>query len=74
VRDTRLLLSLFETVAVDAAIVDLGAELYRAWHPTHGIGVADPLLAAATLKTGGRIWWLNLKHFPMPGVPVDQPW
>jgi predicted nucleic acid-binding protein len=71
---TLLLLSLFETVPVDAGVVDLGGELYRAWHPSHGIDVADALLAATVMKTGGRIHTLNRKHFPMPDLLVQQAW
>jgi predicted nucleic acid-binding protein len=71
---TRLLLSLFETVPVDAAVVDLGGELYRAWHPSHGVDVADALLAATVMTTGGRIHTLNVKHFPMPDLLVEKAW
>lgn len=73
-RSTFLLLSLFETVPVDAGIVDLGGELYRTWHPSHGIDVADALLAATALKTGGRIHTLNRRHFPMEDLLVMQAW
>jgi predicted nucleic acid-binding protein len=72
--DTRLLLSLFETIPVDAAVVDLGAKVYRQWNPSHGTDVADALLAASAMKTGGVIFTLNRKHSPMPEVPVQQGW
>ena len=71
---TRLLLSLFETVPVDAAIVDLGGELYRAWNPSHGVDVADALLAATVMTTGGKIHTLNVRHFPMPDLLVERAW
>ncbi len=71
---TRLLLSLFETVPVDAGIVDLGGELYRSWNPSHGVDVADALLAATVMKTGGKIHTLNVKHFPMPDLLVERAW
>jgi hypothetical protein len=69
-----LLISLFETIPVDAGIVDLGGELFRSWHPSHGIDVADALLAATVMKTGGKITTLNRKHFPMPDLVVEQAW
>jgi len=71
---TMLLISLFETIPVDAGIVDLGGELFRSWHPSHGIDVADALLAATVMKTGGKITTLNRKHFPMPDLVVEQAW
>jgi predicted nucleic acid-binding protein len=74
VHSTRTFLSLFETVAVDAAVVDLASELFRSWHPSHGIDVADALLAATAMITGGKIYTLNSKHFPMPDLLVQRAW
>jgi predicted nucleic acid-binding protein len=72
--DTLLLLSLFETASIDAGIVDLGGELYRELHPAHGIDIADALLAATVLKTGGKIYTLNTKHFPMRDLIIERAW
>jgi predicted nucleic acid-binding protein len=72
--DTLLLLSLFEKASIDAGIVDLGGELYRELHPTHGIDIADALLAATVLKTGGKIYTLNTKHFPMRDLVIERAW
>jgi hypothetical protein len=72
--DTLLLLSLFETASIDAGIVDLGGELYREFHPAHGIDIADALLAATVLKTGGKIYTLNTKHFPMRDLIIERAW
>jgi predicted nucleic acid-binding protein len=72
--DTLLLLSLFETASIDAGIVDLGGELYRELHPTHGIDIADALLAATVLKTGGKIYTLNTKLFPMRDLVIERAW
>ena len=73
-KDTLLLLSLFETASIDAGIVDLGGELYREFHPAHGIDIADALLAATVLKTGGKIYTLNTKHFPMRDLIIERAW
>ena len=72
--DTLLLLSLFETASIDAGIVDLGGELYREFHPAHGIDIADALLAATVLKTGGKIYTLNTRHFPMRDLIIERAW
>jgi predicted nucleic acid-binding protein len=67
-------LSRFQMEALTAEIVDLGATLFRRWHPSHGIGTNDALLAAAALLTDREVITQNLKHFPMPEVRVRQGW
>jgi predicted nucleic acid-binding protein len=71
---TELFLSQFKTASVDQSIVDLGGRLYRKWHPSHGIGVNDALLASTAMKTGGIIYCLNRKHYPMPDLMVHVAW
>ena len=71
---TELFLSQFKTASVDQSIVDLGGWLYRQWHPSHGIDVHDALLAATAMKTGGIIYCLNKKHYPMPDLTVHRAW
>ena len=71
---TMLLLSRFQTAAVDAEVVDSAGALYRKWHPSHGIDVNDAVLAATAMKTGGKIATLNTKHYPMPDLMVQKAW
>ena len=71
---TELFLSQFKTAAVDQSIVDVAGALYRKWRPTHGIDVNDAILAATAMQTGGRVFSLNTKHYPMPEVPVKKAW
>ncbi|MBI4556725.1 MAG: PIN domain-containing protein [Candidatus Hydrogenedentes bacterium] len=71
---TCLLLSQFKTAPVDEEIVDIAGTLYRKWNPSHGTDINDALLAATVLKTGGNIFCLNRKHYPMPGVAVQRAW
>ena len=71
---TQLFLSQFRTAPVDQTIVDLAGALYRKWHPSHGIDVNDAILAATALETGGRIFCLNRKHYPMPNVLGRRAW
>jgi predicted nucleic acid-binding protein len=74
VASTRALLSHFKTAPVTPEIVDAGGELYRRWHPSHGIDVNDAILAATALATGGAIYTLNTKHYPMRDVRVQRAW
>lgn len=71
---TELFLAQFKTASVDQPIVDLGGRLYRRWHPSHGIDVNDAILAATAMKTGGVIYCLNKKHYPVPDVRVHRAW
>jgi len=71
---TGLFLTLFNTAVVDQPIVDLAGDLYRRWHPGQGVDIHDVLLAATAMKTGGIIYTLNTKHYPMPEVVVQRAW
>ncbi len=71
---TGLFLAHFQTAPVTQATVDAAGALYRRWHPSHGVDPNDALLAATTQATGGRIFTLNAKHFPMPDVLVSRAW
>lgn len=72
--NTYLFLSEFKTAPVDQSIVDEAGGLYRKWHISHGIDINDAFLAAIVSKTGGIIYTLNTKHFPMPGLTVKKGW
>lgn len=72
--NTLLFLSQFQTAPVDQKIIDKAGELYRKWNPRHGIDINDAILAATTMQTNGRIYTLNVKHYPMPDVIVQQAW
>lgn len=71
---TELFLSQFKTEPVDQKLVDAAGALYRKWHPSHGIDVNDAMLAAAAIQTGGCIYTLNVKHYPMPEVKAARAW
>ena len=71
---TLLLLDELKTAPVDQSTVDLGAVLFRKWHPSHGVDVHDCILAATSMQTGGQIFTLNKKHYPMPEISVTKAW
>jgi predicted nucleic acid-binding protein len=49
-----------------------GAYLAR-YSSSHGVEIADALVAAAASTTGLRLWTLNRRHYPMPDVDFYQP-
>ena len=69
--ETELFLSQIKTESVNQSIVDIAGALYRKWNPGHGIDVNDALLAATVIQTGGRIYTLNTKHFPMSEINIQ---
>ena len=71
---TAHLLSRFKTAPITAEVVDDAGALYRQWNPSHGVDVNDAMLAATVMKTGGRIFTLNTKHYPMPDLVVGKAW
>jgi len=73
-RATLLLLSQFKTAPIDQRVVDTAAGLYRQWQPSHGLDINDAILAATVMQTGGQIFCLNTKHYPMPDLLVKKAW
>jgi predicted nucleic acid-binding protein len=71
---TALFLSQFKTASVDQAVVDTAGSLYRKWNPIHGVDINDAMLAAIAMRTGGVVYCLNTKHYPMPDVVVRKAW
>jgi predicted nucleic acid-binding protein len=72
--DTLSFLSRFKTEPVTQEVVDAAGSMYRKWNPSHGIDVNDAVLAATAALTGGSIYTLNTKHYPMPEVGVKKAW
>ena len=71
---TLLFLAQFQTASVDQQIIDKAGEFYRRWNPRSGTDVNDAILAATVLQTGGKIYTLNSKHYPMPEITVQRAW
>jgi predicted nucleic acid-binding protein len=71
---TLLFLSQFKTAPVDQQIIDKAGEFYRTWNARSGTEVNDAILAATVVLTGGKIYTLNSKHYPMPEVSVQRAW
>lgn len=71
---TLFFLSQFKTVSVDQNIIDSAGKLYRKYSPSHGTDINDAILAATVLQTGGLVFSLNKKHYPMPDLIVKKAW
>ena len=73
-RATLLFLSQFKTAPIDQRTVDAAAALYRKGQPSHGLDINDAILAATVMQTGGQIFCLNTKHYPIPDLLVKKAW
>jgi predicted nucleic acid-binding protein len=80
---TRLddLLSLFRVVAVTPDLARSAGLLKHNYHPSHGTGLADAIIAATADSEQAELKTLNIQHYPMlkglrpayaknsPGIP-----
>lgn len=57
--------SAFEVIRVDVAIAMQGGLYRRDFVRSHGVGLADALIAASAVSCGATLVTLNRKHFPM---------
>ena len=68
------LIAAYPVLPVTERIAVAGGLLWRQYRPSHGVGLADALLAATALAEGATLVILNHKHFPMlPDVIIPYP-
>jgi predicted nucleic acid-binding protein len=59
------LVSLFPVVPVNAQVARAGGLYRRDYGKSHGLGLADALLAATAEAENAEFMTLNVKHYPM---------
>ena len=64
-RTLERFLSLFRVVHVTAATARLGGLYKRDYGRSHGIGLADAVVAATATLENAELKTLNVKHYPM---------
>lgn len=57
--------SLFRIVSIDSKIARAGGLYKRDFGKSHGVGLADAILAATAEKENAELMTLNVKHYPM---------
>jgi len=55
-------------IVIDAIAGRQAGTYLARYAKSHGVGVADALIAAAAVTTGLQLWTENRKHYPMPDV------
>ena len=58
-------LSLFRAVPLSGEIAKIGGLYKRDFGRSHGVGIADAIVAATALSEGADLKTLNVKHYPM---------
>ncbi len=58
-------ISLFRVIPVDAEIAKTGGLYKRNYAKSHGVGLADAILAATAESENSELKTLNTKHYPM---------
>ncbi len=55
----------YQIIAVDHILAKKGGLIKKEFWPSHGVGIADAVIAATAIKENAKLITLNLKHFPM---------
>lgn len=58
-------ISLFPVLPITSEIAKNGGLLKRDYHRSHGVGLADALMAATAIEQKAELKTLNTKHYPM---------
>lgn len=55
----------FRIIAIDEGLAREGGVMRRQYGPSHGTGLADALVAAASMREEASLITFNTKHYPM---------
>ena len=55
----------FDIISLDSKIAEKGGLIRRDFYKSHGIGLADALIAATVLQAKTSFVTLNVRHYPM---------
>ena len=59
------LISLFEVIPATKEVAVTGGLLKQQYFKTHGVGLADAIIAATSINLNATLKTLNIRHFPM---------
>ncbi|HKF49194.1 MAG TPA: type II toxin-antitoxin system VapC family toxin [Terracidiphilus sp.] len=62
--------SLIECSPIDESVGRRAGELMRRYSRSHGVEIADALIAATAIHRQAALWTRNRKHYPMPELVV----
>jgi hypothetical protein len=70
---TRIFLGAFDCLRIDRGVGELCGQFVRRHARTHGLELADALVAACVAANGARLWTLNRRHYPMKELRFFTP-
>ena len=54
----------FQTIPIDDCLARQAGLIRQEYHPSHGVGLADALIAATALEEGAELFTFNPRHYP----------
>ncbi|HSV96997.1 MAG TPA: PIN domain-containing protein [Spirochaetota bacterium] len=66
-RKTEELLDAFPVQEIDAAVGAGAGDILRRYAPSHGVTLADALIAGTAMRHRMKLWTLNRNHYPGMG-------
>jgi hypothetical protein len=70
---TKAFLAARGDVVIDAKAGRRASGYLVRYSRSHGVEIAEALVAAAAATTGLHLWTLNRRHYPMPDVVFFEP-
>ena len=70
----RDFLDAFERISLDDQIAEGAGRYMSLYRRSHGINIADAIIAASALARGAVLYILNDRHFPMDDLKVIKPY
>ncbi len=64
-RKLEIFVETFEVISLNRTIAKMGGLFRNQYNSSHGIGLADALIAATAKEIDAQVITFNIKHFPM---------
>ncbi len=70
----ELFLSGFEQIEVSNSIAEAAGKYMNQFRKSHGVNIADAIIAATAKETEASLYTLNIKHYPMTDIIISKPY
>ena len=64
----------FEKIEVTENVADIAGTYMNLYRKSHGINMADAIIAATARNAGAKLYTLNQKHYPMTDIDIIKPY
>ncbi len=64
----------FDKKEVTVGIADIAGTYMNLYGKSHGINMADAIIAATARSSGAKLYTLNRKHYPMTDIDIVKPY